>query len=128
MTPNDLKKLYPNCSSDFLKLHLPDQPVVAALSHPLPERHGGREPLGLQEAQGPGQGRALVCITRYSTRSLDKDNLVGGVKPLCDALRASGLLRDDDPDSMLLSVRQRRVKTKAETGTEIIIHPLNPKP
>jgi len=65
----------------------------------------------------------VVCITRCGTHLLDKDNLYGGAKPICDALRYRGLIRDDDPESIHLIVQQRKV-SKKETGTLIEIYPI----
>ena len=40
---------------------------------------------------------AIVTITRYSSRSLDHDNLVGGAKFLVDLLKEYNLIVDDTP-------------------------------
>jgi len=47
-----------------------------------------------------------IDITRYGAKKLDKTNLVGGMKPLEDALCYLGLMRDDDPDSSNLDAHQ----------------------
>ena len=39
-----------------------------------------------------------VRITSYRAKTLDYDNLVGGMKPLVDALKDACLLRDDSPE------------------------------
>lgn len=39
-------------------------------------------------------------IERRSTKLLDYDNLVGGLKPTLDVLRIVGLLNNDDPHSV----------------------------
>lgn len=69
--------------------------------------------------------RIVVCITRHSSGTLDRDNLWGGAKAVCDALRYAGFIPDDDPASIFLVVRQRKSKRK-DQGTEILILPLTP--
>lgn len=120
MNNDDLKhllKLLPNASPSFLRLHGFMAPQVRDTKF---ERPAGEEPLDTDEAQKRGAGRRFVCITRCGVRLLDRDNLWGGVKPACDALRYAGLIRDDDPSAVLLYVRQKKVR-KDQTGTQIII-------
>lgn len=47
-----------------------------------------------------------VKITRYSARTLDVDNLVGGCKPLVDALVTAGVLVDDSPEWVTVTYAQ----------------------
>lgn len=49
---------------------------------------------------------ANVRICRYGAKLLDPDNLVGGMKPLIDSLKALGIIVDDSPAHMSLSVMQ----------------------
>jgi len=65
-----------------------------------------RRKVGLLTAVG-GERRKVV-ITRYGPRTLDHDNLVGGVKPLIDALRGAGVIWEDDPTHIDLEVHQRK--------------------
>lgn len=54
---------------------------------------------------------------------LDDDNLWGGAKPLIDSLREHGLIPEDDAKTIRLQVRQVRVGSYKEEGTEVeIIH------
>jgi Holliday junction resolvase RusA-like endonuclease len=55
--------------------------------------------------------RAKVSIERFGTRSLDVDNLTGGCKMLIDSLRQLGLIVDDSPAHIALTVTQRISKT-----------------
>lgn len=55
---------------------------------------------------------ARVEITRHSVGVLDQDNLVGGCKPLVDALVSAGLIVDDSPQWLSASYMQ----AKAERG------------
>ena len=56
-----------------------------------------------------------ITITRRSTRKLDYTNLVGSMKPLEDVIRDTGLIRDDDPDSIEIAAKQEIV-AKAAVG------------
>ena len=61
-----------------------------------------------------------VKITRFSTRLLDYGNLVGGCKPLLDAMKLSGLIVDDAPKWINDEYFQEKCKRGFER-TEIII-------
>jgi hypothetical protein len=50
--------------------------------------------------------RANVRIVRHGAKLLDTDNLVGGVKPIVDSLRALGIIADDTPEHITLTVEQ----------------------
>jgi len=62
-----------------------------------------------------------LSITRYSTKTLDVDNLAGGCKPLIDQIRYSKLIPDDNPESVEITFAQVKVRTQAEQRTEIRI-------
>lgn len=62
-----------------------------------------------------------LSITRYSTKTLDVDNLAGGCKPLIDQIRYAHLIPDDNPESVNITFSQVKVKTQAEQRTEITI-------
>ena len=62
-----------------------------------------------------------LSITRYSTKTLDVDNLAGGCKPLIDQIRYSKLIPDDNPESVEITFTQVKVRTQAEQRTEIRI-------
>jgi len=97
--------------------------VAPQVSDPVAQHAAGPEPL---EADAPQEGcrpRVGVRITRCGTQLLDKDNLYGSTKYLCDALRYKGLIPEDDPESIHLTVKQRKV-SKKETGTLIEIYPI----
>ena len=66
-----------------------------------------------------GDGRINVYITRCSTTLLDDDNV--SVKFILDAIRDSGLIPDDDRESIKLHLEQIQVGTKEEIGTHIRI-------
>ena len=62
-----------------------------------------------------------LTITRYSTRTLDVDNLAGGCKPLIDQIRYAKLIPDDNPESVEIIFKQAKVKTLEEQRTEVQI-------
>lgn len=95
------------------------------LRHPKPQHDAGAEPLDPHAAQSGGQAgaRYRLTITRYGAKLLDIDNGVGGCKPLIDALRYEGLIPEDDPGTIELIFRQRKVP-KTERRTEIVIETL----
>jgi hypothetical protein len=62
-----------------------------------------------------------LAITRYSTKTLDVDNLAGGCKPLIDQIRYAHLIPDDNPESVNITFSQVKVKTQAEQRTEVRI-------
>lgn len=72
---------------------------------------------------------ANVRITVYSNapkasggraRRLDTDNLIGGQKPLVDAMKQAGLLKDDSPKWAAIAYVENRDKVEA-VRTEIQI-------
>lgn len=66
------------------------------------------------------KGRMRVRITSYRTKFLDKDNLIGGAKPLVDALRNQGLIKDDSPQHVEIEYHQIKVRgDHAKTVVEL---------
>ena len=114
---SQIKTLFRQASQSFLSSN---GMLAAGVRDTKPERAPRQKPLDPDQAQKKGQARTLVCLTRYSTGRLDQDNLYGGVKPLVDALRYAGIIGNDDPDSILLIVRQRKCARK-DIGTEVIV-------
>ena len=86
----------------------PQPPARPALDPP-PERKETRPP------------RTALIITRYACRLLDADNYAGGCKPLIDQLRYAKLIEDDDPETIEITFRQAKCKSKAEEKTTIQI-------
>ena len=62
-----------------------------------------------------------LAITRFSTKTLDVDNLAGGCKPLIDQIRYAKLIPDDNPESVEITFSQVKVRTQAEQRTEVRI-------
>jgi len=103
--------------------HAAPAAVVEWLPHTLTQHNAGPAPHEADEDEEAGGPRIVVRITRLGTQLLDKDNLYGSTKFLCDALRYKGLIPEDDPESIHLIVQQRKV-SKKETGTLIEIYPI----
>lgn len=61
--------------------------------------------------------RARITITRFSPRMLDADNCTGGAKHCIDGLKWCGIIADDTPEHIELTVRQE--KGKAQTRIEL---------
>ena len=70
--------------------------------------------------------RACLTIYRYSPAAIDPDNLVGGVKPVLDALRSLALMADDNPSSLRLDVRP--VRREGPGATRLVLEPWPPEP
>lgn len=65
-----------------------------------------------------------VQVTIHHSREFDADNLVGALKPILDALRNIGFIKDDDAKHLRLEA-PRQVLAK-EKKTVICIHPYTP--
>jgi hypothetical protein len=63
----------------------------------------------------------LVKITSIRKRMLDMGNLIGGAKPIPDALVLLGWLHDDAPKWCEIKYEQRKPLPSAECGTVIEI-------
>lgn len=86
---------------------------------PILERHLPNEPLAADQAQESHPGIYSVHVTSYRRRLLDEDNLCE--KFHVDALRYAGILPSDAPQSCHIQTTQKKVCTKAEEKTEIVI-------
>lgn len=100
-------------------------PVVAPISVAITKPDLGK---ALErDAPAPG-GRAPAAPSRphvhfylHRVRLLDTDNKYASVKPLLDALRHSGLIRDDRDSDITLAVTQYRVGHYHQEGTGVAI-------
>lgn len=75
------------------------------------------------EARGVRFDKCIIRITRYNTGGgMDPDNLVSTAKLPLDALRHAGVIKDDDPLSVVsLDVRQEQVRRVSDRRTVIEI-------
>lgn len=67
--------------------------------------------------------KVFIKITSYRKSFLDKDNFIGGLKPLIDAIKELKLIYDDSEEFLNLEAEQRIEKKKKSNRTEIIISP-----
>lgn len=116
MNREQLRKLFPNASRDFLALHGLSDPAPPA---PIVERGAGVRPLAKGKAKKADTGRFLVLVKSYRRRLLDEDNLCE--KYAVDCCRYAGLLPSDAPGCTSISVSQEKVARKEDERTEIQI-------
>ncbi len=67
-----------------------------------------------------GDCRALVTIFSHRNRLIDDDNLAGGGKPVLDAMKHVGLIKDDNRTWCRVSYDQYQVP-KTEEKTEVFV-------
>jgi hypothetical protein len=79
--------------------------------------------LCLGRCSSPPDGKMKVTIASFRSRLLDQGNLVGGAKPIPDALKHLGWIKDDTPDLVDIAYSQSKTDRK-KRGTEITIQPL----
>lgn len=67
-------------------------------------------------------GKSRVCITNYTCRPLDCDNVCA--KFHVDALRYLNLIPDDSPAHIVLEMRQEKVAHRAQEQVVIEVSPI----
>lgn len=115
---------------ELLKRKLPIGPGVSKLNNPRPAGpvpnprpqstvlDAPARPDARKESRPT---RVKVRIVSLRCRLLDIDNLAGGSKFLLDALRYDGLIRDDCPDAIDLTVSQIKVTKRCDEETLVFI-------
>ena len=88
------------------------------LQSPKPEQIICHEPLGSSQGKTEGSPGIAVRIRSFRSRLLDIDNLCA--KSIVDGLRYAGLIPDDTPQDISLTVSQEKCQAKEER-TEIEI-------
>lgn len=119
MNEEELKRLFPKASKAFLAANANSGNEKG----PKSEFVVCDEPLGPPQGETFYPGRVFVRVTAYRQRLTDPDGCIA--KYFLDACRYSRLIRDDGPEDIEYSLEQKKVKTKAEERTEILITPLN---
>ena len=78
-----------------------------------------REAVGTEKAPSP----CTIWVKRmYASQPMDIDNAYSSIKIPLDAMRAVGMIPDDDPSCVMgITVLQEKVKTKKEQGTWFVI-------
>lgn len=122
LSQEDLKRLFPNASGDFIKSNADS---VAAGSRPSNKEPTKRSTLvslqGRDDKVSPSHRRRFkIIFTVRSRRPGDWDSY--NIKELQDLLRYSGILADDSWDLLQGEVRSEKVHTKEEEGTLIEIY------
>ena len=95
--------------------------MAPGIPHPKPQPAPRPALDGNPEGKNECKVGTTLCITRRAVSLLDADNFAGGCKPLIDQLRYAQLIRDDDPGSVEIIFRQKKVATKKEEGVEVNI-------
>jgi len=86
----------------------------------VPQPNPVHEPAPANERKEDSPSRRLrVAIVSFRVRLCDPDNLF--VKPIIDALRYGGVIPDDSPDHIELTMRQVKVRHGSDERTEITV-------
>lgn len=115
MTPNQIKRLLPNASQDFIRANCHSH-TGAASELESDSSHGA---LAKGEVQEGGTGRLLIRVASIRKRLLDEDNICE--KYHVDCCRYAGLIPGDDPAKAKIEVPQRKTKKGEEEVVEITI-------
>lgn len=75
----------------------------------------------LEIAPAAARERRKVEVVSYRVSLLDKDNLVGGMKLLWDALAAAGIIHDDGPKFLESDVAQEPVRKRRDERTVVTV-------
>lgn len=104
MTPDELKSILSNPAIAARNPHLQgSKPQLAPVRPHHPKEDGRKE---------KSQGRSRVVIESRRSRLCDPDNLY--VKAILDAIRYAGLIADDSPEHIELTVKQTKVPKDEE--------------
>lgn len=114
MTPNELKRRFPNASQSMVEAN-------CSVSH----AESKRDEAPTLGRTVPGKKESIPSITvrfvGYRVRPLDPDNFAGSVKDLLDGLRHAQLIPGDESWQIKLETEQVKVSKFSEEKTEILI-------
>jgi hypothetical protein len=96
-------------------------PPPQRLPDPIPKHDPILPLVKPSQTQTKGKTRINLRIERISTKLQDYDNFVGGTKPLTDQLRYSGLIPDDNPESISATYTQQKCRHKKDEKTIVTI-------
>lgn len=114
MTPNEIRQRFPFASEACIALN-------ASLQSAQPQ-HDAPKPLAkVAGRKEKSVARIALRYRIYRIRLQDPDNAAAGTKAITDGLRRCGLIPNDSPEEISLTVEQQKVKTKSEQRTEIEI-------
>jgi len=114
MTPDEIRRLFPNASSSLLQANLDLADTGAT---PKPKRAPSDAAMGKAQVQAGVGPRFFIRVTSIRKRLLDEDNLVP--KYHIDLLRYAGVVPDDAPGTCKIETRQRKA-AKGEVEETII--------
>jgi len=111
-----IKAMFPNASIDFLD---------ANIGFGIRPKESKQDSGSALVDKAPGKEKMYevpsVCIVMHRVRLLDTDNAYAATKPLLDCLCEIGLITDDSPSDINLSVRQEKVAHMNEQRTTLKI-------
>ena len=117
MSPDELKRKFPNASRSFIQINAPRLCAADAKS-----TEGGAL-VGISEGDAPRRlcpaGRAICRITVYACRPADADGY--HVKELIDLLVSASVLDGDSWDKLAITITSEKVHKAKEERTEIVI-------
>lgn len=135
MTADELRKLFPNASEQFVARNASDyrptataavtRRIARADSHrysgdaPIVERNPRNGTLGTRKAKVRDTRKFLVRVTSFRRRLLDEDNLCE--KYHVDCARYSGLLPSDAAGKAKIETSQEKVGSNELERVEIVI-------
>jgi hypothetical protein len=96
-------------------------PPPPRLPDPIPQLDPLVPLVKTPQTQTKGKTRINLRIERISVKLQDYDNFVGGTKPLTDQLRYSGLIPDDNPESISATYTQQKCRHKKDEKTIVTI-------
>jgi hypothetical protein len=96
-------------------------PPPTRLPDPIPKHDPVKPLVKTSQTQTKGKTRINLRIERISVKLQDYDNFVGGTKPLTDQLRYSGLIPDDNPESISATYTQQKCRHKKDEKTIVTI-------
>lgn len=117
MNPNELRQRFPFASETCIALNASIQSAKPEPITPKPlERVAKRKEKSV--------ARIALRYRIYRVRLQDPDNAAAGTKAITDGLRRCGLIQNDSPQEISLTVEQEKVRTRTEERTELeIIYP-----
>lgn len=119
MSPDDLKRLFPNASASTLRANLSTD---GAGPTAVVERSPKAKPLAANQIKAQGPERLRIVFVSVRKRLLDPDNVCE--KWMLDALRFVGAICGDEPDKIALETTQRKARKGEVEHTEITVYRL----
>lgn len=116
MKKNDLLKMFPNASQEFIQQNTATEDTGSDAAMECNPRN---ESLAKTQVQKTTTGRVLIRVTSSRKRLADEDGLCE--KYFVDCLRYAGLISGDSPEQAKIETSQRKVEKGEEESTLIEI-------